>query len=583
MATTKRTVQARARIQTTSQEQLFNMFLSLYPQANKPLIPELDQTKLRYILYARRSTDEDNKQVRSPEQQIEECLKYIKKKKIIIDQNKDILIEKASAKISENRPIFTSMLEMITQGKYDGIIAWHPDRLSRNMKEAGIIIDMLDKFEIKDLIFPTAPFENTPSGKMMLGILFVMAKEYTDKLSLDSTRGIGDSVNLGKQFRVKHGYYRDKQFYMRPDGKNFELLREAFNMRLRGVGQSEIIKYLNDNNYHKRKIIKDEITGAVIGQPEVLFKMNDSTLSRIFSDPFYAGIVKFGQKRELVIILKDKYDFVPLITTDDFLKLNPNIKDKYKFMSRATNYGKGNFLKGKVQCVCGSIAYHDRGNNAVKYMRCKNRKCKAPSKFTNIKNVIFKGAANYLRSIPNSLIEGNLFPRYQVNFQLKVKQEETILKKKLDDIRGSKISTKSTLDKLDDDITKTKSIAAIEILTDKMKALKDKLQSLDIEELDTKKKIKDLNRTPLTMKRFSELITKLPDWIENSKNFDQICYVVGSTFTNFKVDGKKVLDYELNQDFELLFSGLNLEDFADGDATGNRTRIDRLRICCPNR
>lgn len=40
-------------------------------------------------------------------------------------------------------------------GKYHGLLAWSPDRLSRNMKEAGEIIEMIDLEQIQDLCFKT--------------------------------------------------------------------------------------------------------------------------------------------------------------------------------------------------------------------------------------------------------------------------------------------------------------------------------------------------------------------------------------------------------------------------------------------
>ena len=40
--------------------------------------------------------------------------------------------ESKSAKKSGNRPLFLQMIKDIEKGKYDGILAWHPDRLSPN-------------------------------------------------------------------------------------------------------------------------------------------------------------------------------------------------------------------------------------------------------------------------------------------------------------------------------------------------------------------------------------------------------------------------------------------------------------------
>lgn len=57
------------------------------------------------------------------------------------------------------------MLEGFRTGKYHGLISWSPNLLSRNMKDAGEIIELVDKEYIQDLQFKTYQFENTPSGK----------------------------------------------------------------------------------------------------------------------------------------------------------------------------------------------------------------------------------------------------------------------------------------------------------------------------------------------------------------------------------------------------------------------------------
>ena len=58
-----------------------------------------------------------------------------------------------SAKKSGKRPLFEQMIRDFKSGKYQGLITWSPDRLSRNMKNAGEIIEMIDDNEIQELFF----------------------------------------------------------------------------------------------------------------------------------------------------------------------------------------------------------------------------------------------------------------------------------------------------------------------------------------------------------------------------------------------------------------------------------------------
>src|SRR3989339_1563941 len=96
----------------------------------------------RYAIYARRSSDESSgKQYKSIPDQLQFCSELAQREGITVPE-KYIFSESASAKTANNRPIFNKLLALIRAGHIDGIISWHPDRLSRNMLEAGTIIDL---------------------------------------------------------------------------------------------------------------------------------------------------------------------------------------------------------------------------------------------------------------------------------------------------------------------------------------------------------------------------------------------------------------------------------------------------------
>lgn len=149
----------------------------------------LPKEKQRFVIYLRKSTDDEQKQVRSLDDQRDECIRLARDALKVTLREEDIFEESASAKVSGNRPIFDDILQGFRTGKYHGLIAWSPDRISRNMKEAGEVIEIIDREYIQTLSFCTYQFENSPNGKMMLGILFATSKQYSDKLGVDVKRG----------------------------------------------------------------------------------------------------------------------------------------------------------------------------------------------------------------------------------------------------------------------------------------------------------------------------------------------------------------------------------------------------------
>ena len=79
---------------------------------------------MRYFLYARKSTDTEDKQVLSIQSQLNEVREYAKRENLQIVQEYQ---EARTAKVP-GRPIFDEMIRRIEKGDADGIVSWHPDR-----------------------------------------------------------------------------------------------------------------------------------------------------------------------------------------------------------------------------------------------------------------------------------------------------------------------------------------------------------------------------------------------------------------------------------------------------------------------
>jgi DNA invertase Pin-like site-specific DNA recombinase len=148
---------------------------------------------MRYVIYARKSTEEEDRQVLSIESQLEELRLYSAKEKF------DIVASFQEAKTAKEpgRMKFAEMLSFLEQGKAEGIIAWHPDRLARNSVDGGKIIHMVDRGLIRSLKFPTFWFEPTPQGLFMLNIAFGQSKYFSDNLRENVKRGQRQKLRNG--------------------------------------------------------------------------------------------------------------------------------------------------------------------------------------------------------------------------------------------------------------------------------------------------------------------------------------------------------------------------------------------------
>lgn len=98
--------------------------------------------KVKYCLYARKSSESEEKQVLSIDSQIKEMLQLAEREGLDVITMKR---ESHSAKEIGQRPIFNEIVEEIRESKYNGILTWAQDRISRNAGDLGRIVDLMEE------------------------------------------------------------------------------------------------------------------------------------------------------------------------------------------------------------------------------------------------------------------------------------------------------------------------------------------------------------------------------------------------------------------------------------------------------
>src|ERR1035438_8305504 len=262
----------------------------------------MDNSNNRFFLYARKSTDVEDKQVLSIDAQINELRELAAREGINVVAE---LIEKQSAKIP-GRPIFDAMLERMEAGEADGILAWHPDRLARNSVDGGQIIYLLDTGKIKTLKFPTVRFESDPQGKFMLNIMFGQSKYYVDSLSENTKRGLREKVRRGEYPGCAPiGYlndYRTKRVIV--DKERAPLVRQAFEQYATGTVTLDVLRHF----FAEHKILSRK--GKWLGR---------AFISHMLSNPFYYGHFRYAgevyEGKHEAIISKKLFDDAQAVLT----------------------------------------------------------------------------------------------------------------------------------------------------------------------------------------------------------------------------------------------------------------------------
>ena len=251
----------------------------------------------RFFLYARKSSDVEDKQVLSIEAQLTELRAFVKRESLHITHE---FIEKQSAKIP-GRPLFNDMLSRLEAGEADGIVSWHPDRLARNSVDGGRVVFLLDTNRLASLKFPQFWFENTPQGKFMLSIAFGQSKYYVDSLSENTKRGLRQKVRRGEYPALAPvGYINDvrtKQIVV--DRKRSVVIAKAFELYAKGDSRIEdIVIFLAQSGVLTRG-----------NKP-----LHQDRISYILTNPFYYGHFKYAgelyEGSHQPIISKKLFDLV---------------------------------------------------------------------------------------------------------------------------------------------------------------------------------------------------------------------------------------------------------------------------------
>ena len=171
-----------------------------------PLVPI---EKIKYVLYARKSTETEERQILSIDSQVKEMMELAERDGLDIVE---VRRESHSAKESGQRPVFKELLEDIRRGRFNGILTWNPDRLSRNAGDLGSVVDLMDQKFLIEIRTYGQQFRNSPNEKFLLMILCSQAKLENDNKSINVKRGLKTRVEMGLwPAPAPTGYIKEKR------------------------------------------------------------------------------------------------------------------------------------------------------------------------------------------------------------------------------------------------------------------------------------------------------------------------------------------------------------------------------------
>lgn len=303
------------------------------------------QPPLKYCLYARKSSEQDERQAMSVDSQIKEMIDLANREGLYIVDTKQ---ESFSAKESARRPIFNSLLEDIRANKYNAILTWAPDRLSRNAGDLGALVDLMDAGKLEKIRTFGQSFSNTPNEKFLLMILCSQAKLENDNRGVNVKRGIRAKCEMGWRpcmpplgyfTRAATGKTRDVII----DEERAPYIKQMFEMSAKGRGGRHIKQWLIENGIRTR------------GDKEIPLSM----IYRMLKSPFYYG--EFEYPASSGNWYKGNHE--PLITKELFDKVQTALEVPVK-----SKWGSKEFpFKQFIKCYsCGSSLVGEKKTKHLK-------------------------------------------------------------------------------------------------------------------------------------------------------------------------------------------------------------------------
>lgn len=263
-------------------------------------------SKIKYIVYCRKSSEPDERQALSIDSQKSEAVRLIERLGIDDSQIiKPFIEESHSAKIADTRPQFKKMIEMIANKEAGGIVCWLPDRLSRNAIDAGRIIDLMDKNLLTQIATTSQTFSNTPNDKFLFNILCSQAKLENDNRAINAKRGMRTKAEMGWfPAPAPLGYINEigqlKGFKtISKDPERWDIIKLCFESILDGQKPFEVLRKAQTEWKLKGK------NGNVIAE---------SSFYNMLANPFYCG--RYEWPKDSGNWYEGKHE--PLVTEEEF-------------------------------------------------------------------------------------------------------------------------------------------------------------------------------------------------------------------------------------------------------------------------
>lgn len=295
-----------------------------------------------------------------------------------------------------NRPALISMLEDVKQGKVNCIIVKDLSRFGRNYIETGRYIQQIFPFMGVRFIAINDHYDSEHMDSQTDNIILPFKNLMNDSYSRDISIKVRSQIEVRQKrgdyigsFPV-YGYFRDQERKGKlvMDSAAAEVVRDIFDMRIKGYNNRRIADYLNEHGIPSpmeyKMLLHWRYTTSFKLKAQA--KWSPIAVERILKNEIYTGVMVQGKEKTLNYKVKkrikvDKKEWIrvedtheAIITKEDFAivqklmlrdtRTAPDGKKLYLFsgLLRCGGCG-GNMVRKKIRSAGGEYCYYICSNN----------------------------------------------------------------------------------------------------------------------------------------------------------------------------------------------------------------------------
>lgn len=511
----------------------------------------------RVAIYCRVSTVEQAEEGYSVDEQRRRCIEYCEKEghevfKVYEDRG-------ISGKNISGRPGLKDLLKNANDKKFDLVVVWKLNRISRRLIDILNIVDTLDKNNIAFRSLTESFETETPAGKLQLNIMGAIS---------EFERGtIADNVKMGMMARAREGKWnggkvlgydvveipsegkKRKETKLVINDKEAMTVRRIFELYSEGHGYKATVNRVNKEGHKSKR-------GNAF---------STASIKEILKNPVYIGKIRYNVRQDWnekrrkninpnPILVDGEHDSI--IDNETWEKVQIILKDRSKTHNRV--YDSEFPLSGLLKCpVCGasmtiSRSYHKRKDGTKKvaeYYACGNWKNKGTA-VCNSNSIRAKVAdeaviSKLIETVNNELLLKKVINNINKNKSSKLKpklDEMNVVNKEIDRLSSKK---NSSIELFEDGIlTKSELAERIKKLNEEIDTLKFRLDEL-------KQDVMLAEGKPVPFELVSQVMNKFGEIFKESSTRQQRKQLLNLLVSKITIDKSRNIDsieLQINED-----------------------------------